>query len=100
VREQGPVLEDHPDAPALRRDQHAGAGEDAVAHAHLARVGHLEAGDRAQQRGLPAAARAEQGDDRARRHVEVDRVEHERRAEALAQPGDRQRRRRRRVQHA
>ena len=38
--------------------------------------GRLEAGDAAQQRGLPAPGRAEQGHDLARRDVERDAVEH------------------------
>src|SRR3546814_2940443 len=41
-----------------------------------AAVGLLQSGDRAQKGGLAAAARAEQGDDRARGHVQVDAAQH------------------------
>src|SRR3712207_8142104 len=44
---------------------------------HLAAVDVEQPGDRAQQRRLPGAVRAEQRDDRALRHVEADAAQHE-----------------------
>jgi hypothetical protein len=74
VREQRPVLEHHADPTVLRPHVHTGAAHRAV-DLDLAVVDALETGDRAQQRGLAAAARAEQGHRlagprrRARRHA-------------------------------
>src|SRR3546814_1326139 len=48
----------------------------------------LQSGDRAQKGGLAAAARAEQGDDRARGHVQVDAAQHRLAPELLPEVGD------------
>ena len=48
----------------------------------------LEPGDDAQQGGFPAARGAQDGDELARRDVEVDAIEHGRLAELLAEPGN------------
>ncbi len=83
VLEGGVVLEDEADATLLRRDPGCVlAGDD-----DLARVGHLESGDHAQERRLAAAARAEQRRQRARRHLERDVVEGDEVAEALRDSG-------------
>ena len=73
VAEQRVVLEDEADVPALRaaawsRPRRRGSTAPCV--------GHLEAGDDAQQRRLAGAGRAEQRDQLAGRHGEVDAVEH------------------------
>jgi hypothetical protein len=59
VREQGVVLEHHPDAALLGRHERSRPGDDLLADVYAARVGCLEAGDQAQQRRLAAARRAE-----------------------------------------
>ena len=64
VREQRVVLEHHADAACLRRQLHAGRREHTVVGEHATGVGRLEARDDAQQRGLAAAARAQQAADR------------------------------------
>src|SRR5205814_1667719 len=61
VLERGVVLEDHADAAGPRRP----LGHVVVPDQHVAAVGALEAGDHSQQRRLAAAARAEQGGQRA-----------------------------------
>ena len=71
VREQRAVLEDHADPPVLGLDPHAVAGHGAARDRHAARVGLLEAGDHAQQRGLARAARPEQGHQLARGHAQA-----------------------------
>jgi hypothetical protein len=58
--EERVVLEDHPHVAALRRNP-AAAGHHAVVDADLARVRLLEAGHQAQHGRLPAAARAQHG---------------------------------------
>jgi hypothetical protein len=88
VREQGPVLEHHADAAALRRHVEAPADHRPPTDRDVAVVGSLQPGDRAQERRLAATARAEQGDDRPLRHVEVDAAQHGRPPEALVDPGD------------
>src|SRR5690606_38212797 len=84
--EQRPVLEDHADAAPLGRHPDPGADEDAAADGDGARVGPLEPGDRAQERRLAAAARPEQGDDRAGGHVQVDAAQDLLAPEALVVP--------------
>ena len=91
VREEGRVLEDHADAAPLGRDEGRRAGEDPVVDADLAGVGALQAGDAAQEGGLAAAARTEQGDQPARRHRQVDAPQHLGGAEGLREAGDRDR---------
>ena len=91
VREEGRVLEDHADAAPLGRDEGRRAGQDPIADADLAGVGALQAGDAAQEGGLAAAARAEQRDQPARRHRQVDAPQHLGGAEGLRQAGDRDR---------
>ena len=63
VREERVLLEDHPDPARVRRHEDAGAEDGAALDRDLAGVGALEARDEAEQRRLPAAARAEQGDE-------------------------------------
>ena len=65
VREQGAVLEHHADPAPFRLLPAARAGDQAATDLDRARVGDLEAGDRAQERRLAGAARAEQGDELA-----------------------------------
>src|SRR5207302_2746073 len=67
----------HEDA-ALRRIHHV------VTHADLSQARALEAGDRAQRRGLAAAARPEQREELARGHLEADVVRGADRLAALA----------------
>src|SRR5262249_3847263 len=57
---------------SVRRDEETPLGRDhcLVVDRHLAGGRPLEAGDRAQRRGLAAAARAEQGEQLAGRHLE------------------------------
>ncbi len=59
VREEGVVLEDEPDAPAIRRRP---SEVDSVQQ-HAPCVGHVQAGDHPQQRRLAGAARPQHGDD-------------------------------------
>ena len=64
VREQGALLEDHPDAALLRR--HAASRRDVTVTDDDAPGGRrLQPGDAAQQRRLAAPGRAEQGEDLA-----------------------------------
>ena len=49
-------------------------------------VGRLEAGDDPEQRGLPAPARAEQAEERARGDIEIDALQRDDVAEALRDP--------------
>ena len=62
VGKEGVFLEDHADAPALGRQVEAAAGDAHAADLDAAAVERLEAGDQAQERGLAAAAGAEQGE--------------------------------------
>jgi hypothetical protein len=79
VLERGVVLEDEADAALLRRQpRRVGA-----AHDDRAGVGHLEAGDHAQQRRLARAARPEQRGQPAVGRLERDVVEGGEVAEAL-----------------
>ncbi len=63
VREQRVILEDHADAPLLRRQALAGTADHGAAQADLAAGDLLEAGDAAQQGRLAAARGAEQAGD-------------------------------------
>src|SRR5688572_6577516 len=62
VREQSPVLEDHPDASLLGRDPLAGSGNLAVPDPHLARGRGLETRHHSQGGRLPASAGAEESE--------------------------------------
>jgi hypothetical protein len=85
MREERVVLEDHPDVAALRGDP-GRAGDGAAVEADRAGVGLLEARDQAEHRGLPAAARAEDGEQLSALDREA-RVTHGvDRAEALGDP--------------
>ena len=79
VLERGVVLEDEADAALLRHD----VRDVVVADHDPADVGHLEAGDDAQQGRLAAAARPEQRGERAVRDLDVDILECGEVAEAL-----------------
>jgi len=70
VREQGVVLEDRVDVAPVGR---APRDVDAV-ELHGSGVGLLEAGDQPQRRGLARAGRAEQGEELAAAHLEVEPV--------------------------
>ena len=76
------LLKDHRDTPALaalqRRDFSAG-------DAHLATLGPRQTGDALDQRRLAGTAGAEQRDELAAPHRQVDTVEHRATAEAVAQ---------------
>ena len=68
VPERRIVLEAEPDPPVARsQPRHVLAVDE-----HLPGIGHLEAGDDPEQRGLTPSARAEQSGQRARRDVEAD----------------------------
>ena len=73
------MLEHEADAAVLGRE----LGGVAVGDHDPAPVGLLEPGDHPQERGLPAAARAEQGRQRAVRHVDRDVVQGDEVAELL-----------------
>src|SRR6185369_2928016 len=81
VAEQGVVLEDEADAPLAD----VGIGGVLAMEEHGARVGHLEAGDHAQQRRLARPRWAEQRDELAGRNVEAEVVADDGLAEALVQ---------------
>ena len=66
MREERVILEHEADAAPMRRN----AGQVDPVEQDAAGVGHLQAGDHAQQGRLPGAARAEHGDDLAVRDVE------------------------------
>ncbi len=76
------------DAARLRRFVAGGAGQQFAAHADLAAIRLLEAGDQAQQCGLAAAGAAEDGDQAAGFDREADVPQHRRGAEAFPQDGD------------
>jgi len=84
VTEQGVVLEDEADA-ALA---HVGVGRVLAVEEDGARVGHLEAGNDAQERRLARARRAEQRDQLASRDVEAEVVADDGGAETLLQMAD------------
>ncbi|MCD6672124.1 MAG: hypothetical protein LT106_04650 [Burkholderiaceae bacterium] len=86
VREERVALEDHSEIPPEGRDLvHAPA----VDH-HLAGVGRMKAGNEVQGGRLSAARRAEQRDELAVGHVEIDPLENLRRAEILRDGAKRQ----------
>ena len=70
VGKQSVVLEHQADAAGLRRLISTAAGHAPVIDADLAGIGRVEPGDQAQQRALPAAGTAENGQDLARRQRE------------------------------
>ena len=83
MRKQHAVLRDVADAPPERRHPAAraarrAAGDGFSGEFHRPRVGAVESGDEAQQRGLAAARRAEQRHDVAGCHREVDVPQHAR----------------------
>ena len=91
MREQRIVLEDQADlAPVRRHLRHVLAAD-----RDRARIGHDEARDRAQQRRLAAAGRAEKRHHLALHHVEVAVPQHRERPEALADAAEPHVRRRR-----
>ena len=69
--EERVILEHEPDPAAVRRN----AGEVAAVEHDAPGVGPLEAGDHAEQRALPRAARSQHGDDLALGDVERHAVE-------------------------
>jgi hypothetical protein len=71
VREQRVVLENHGDIAGAGRQR----GHRARADAHLAGRRRLQPRDRAQQRRLPAAGRAEQGEELAVHNGQIQRVQ-------------------------
>ena len=77
--EERVVLEHDADVAPVRRQ----AGDVAPVERHAAAVGREETGHDPEQRGLAAARGAEQRDELARPHGEVDAAQHGRRAEAL-----------------
>ena len=79
VLEGGVVLEDEADPTLLRND----AGHVLVADHHAPGVGRLEPRDDPQERRLAAAARPQQGRERAVRNLDTDVVERREVAEAL-----------------
>ncbi len=68
VREERVTLEDDVERPLLRRRMR----DVAPVEQHLALIGRLKAGENTEQRGLAAAARSEQAEERARVDVQVD----------------------------
>ncbi len=87
VRPERVGLKDHRHAAPLRRQ----AGDVAPGDQDPPGPDLGEAGDGAQQRGLAAAGRAEQGDELAGRHLERDALQHLDRAEGDLDPLDAQR---------
>jgi hypothetical protein len=71
VREEAALLRDIADPPPFRRDMHIRPVRHRAADPHRPAVGALESGEDPQQRGLPAAGRAEDGGQRTRGHVQV-----------------------------
>src|SRR5829696_4990036 len=84
VREEVELLEDDPDPLPDRRDVGAAAGDLEALEVDAAGLDRLEQVDAAQERRLPAAARADDHADLARGDAEIDPVEDEVVAEALA----------------
>src|SRR3990172_5339737 len=62
MRKQGVVLEDHPNAPFLRRNKNTGSGHQFAADFDGSVIWPLQSGNQAQQGSLPAAARSQQGE--------------------------------------
>src|SRR6185503_7859118 len=73
VRPDGVGLENHAEAALVRRDEDVlvGGVNHLAADADLPRAGPLEAGDGTQRRGLAAAARPEEREELALRHLEA-----------------------------
>ena len=63
VREQGMILEDHPHAASLGRDEDGVRGDNPVVQVNTAKIGPLQSGDQAQGGGFAAPAWADQGQD-------------------------------------
>ena len=84
VWEEVELLEDDPDPLADRRHVGALAGDLLALEEDAARLDRLEQVDAAKERALPAAARADDDEDLAQVDAEVDAVQHEVVAEALA----------------
>src|SRR5215217_4221216 len=61
VREEGVVLEDHPNPPFLRGDVRATPGDEAAGYLDFARVWVLETGEQPQNRRLATPGGTEQG---------------------------------------
>jgi hypothetical protein len=74
MRKEREVLKQHPDAPPLGGERLARRRHPPAMQPDLTGGDRLEAGDGPQQRGLAAAARAEQTGDLAGGEREVDRV--------------------------
>ena len=87
MSEERALLEDEPDVAVFRGDFR----DIALADAHAPVVGWFEPGDEAQERGLAAAAGANEGENLAvvQRHVDV--VDHRSAIERPRQSGDIQR---------
>src|SRR5262245_12688702 len=78
------ILEDHADLALLRRDQDAARfRHSAPIDQHGTRVGHLEAGQEAERRRLPASRRSEKRDSLARLDPEREGAERDTQPEAL-----------------
>ena len=91
MREEGVVLEDGVDRPAIGRDAFDRLAEDL----DMARGRLLEAGDQPQAGRLAGAGRPEHGEEFARRDVEVDAVDGPDRAEMPVDAAKKDRGRRR-----
>src|SRR5260221_3842178 len=87
MRPDGVGLEHHAQAALVRRNKYVFVGgvNQVAADADFAQTRPLEAGDRAQRGGLAAAARPEQREQPARRHLEADVVRRADRLAALAE---------------
>jgi len=79
VREQSVVLKRHPDLAPIGRK----IGDAHAVDRNLARVGHQEASDQVEQRGLAAAGRAEQRHQLAALHLQRDLVQRDDLAETF-----------------
>ncbi len=88
MREQRPVLEDHPHPPAFGRHVDTRGDDGLAADGHGAGVGPLQPGEGAEQGRLAAAARPQQGEDGAFGHVEVHALQHRYPSEALVETDD------------
>src|SRR5690606_4394532 len=88
VREEVELLEDHPDAGAHGVDVAVRVEDVLALDTEGAAARFLEPVDRAQQGGLPRAGGADDTDDLALVHRQVDALEHLVVAEALAQSRD------------
>ncbi len=91
VGEQRAVLRHQTDAAPLGRLVGPVTGDEPAVHPDAAGRHRVEAGDAAQQGRLAPAGRAEDGGERAVRHLQVDAVQHRGTGEARVHPADRQR---------